>query len=218
MQDHLSQFIPVAEAIAKILQPHVEVVIHDIKKDCIAYIANPYSGRKIGDSSMLGLLDIDLEKLHKEEDIIGPYENIGIKEQQLRSISAALKNSQGQTIGLLCINLDFSVMEMSLNVLETFLRPNNIAAPPAVLFKNDWKNAIKLEINAFLKENNIVKEKIDTKHRKRLIRRLDKKGFFFARKSIEQLANLLGVSRATAYKDLKLIRKESINQNKSLTQ
>ncbi len=120
MKDSLSQFIPVAEAIAKILSPHVEVVIHDIKKDCIVHIVNPYSGRKVGDASLLGLLDIDLEVLHQEKDVIGPYENTGDKEQRLRSITAVLKNSQGKTIGLLCINLDFSAMESSLNSKPLF--------------------------------------------------------------------------------------------------
>ena len=116
MNDHLFQYIPIVEAIAKIYEPYAEVVIHDIEEDCIVYIVNPYSGRKVGDSSLLGLLEIDLEGIHKENDIIGPYENSGNKGQRLRSISAALKDSRGKTIGLLCINLDFSVMEASLDV------------------------------------------------------------------------------------------------------
>jgi predicted transcriptional regulator YheO len=37
--------------------------------------------------------------------------------------------------------------------------------------------------------------------------RLDEKGLFYAKKSIEQVATILGVSRATAYSDLQAIRK-----------
>jgi D-arginine utilization repressor len=216
MKDHLFQFIPIAEAIGKILHPYAEIVIHDIKEDCIVHIVNPYSGRKAGDSSMLGLMDIDLEVLHKKKDVIGPYENTGNKEQRLRSISAVLKDNQGKSIGILCMNLDFSVMEAGLDILNSFLRPKNIAAPPPVLFKNDWKNSIKIEIDAFLKENNIVIEKLNAKNRKHLIHQLDKKGLFYARKSIEQIANLLGISRATAYKDLNKVRKKDINPTKTL--
>ena len=42
-----------------------------------------------------------------------------------------------------------------------------------------------------------------------LIKRIEDKGLLYARKSAEQLATLLGVSRATIYNDLKQIRKNS---------
>jgi predicted transcriptional regulator YheO len=70
----LSRFNPVADAIAKLLHPFAEVVIHDLKKDTIVYIANPYSGRKVGDPS---LLDLDPGELNSINKVIGPYETTG---------------------------------------------------------------------------------------------------------------------------------------------
>ena len=55
MKNGLSKYIPIADAIAMLLHPYAEVVIHDILKDIIVHIANPYSKRKVGDSSYLGL-------------------------------------------------------------------------------------------------------------------------------------------------------------------
>jgi len=41
------------------------------------------------------------------------------------------------------------------------------------------------------------------------MRRIDQKRLFYARKSVEQVASLLKISRATAYKDLNQIRKSN---------
>ncbi len=211
MKEGLSKYIPVAEAIAKLFQPHVEVVIHDIESDLIHFIANPYSGRKVGDSSLLGLFEKNLEEFPHGKDVEGPYENAGNQGQRIRSISSALKDEQGNVIGMMCINVDFSVMEASLDALETFLRPINVNAPPKILFQNDWKDNIKLEIRSFLVEHNISLDKIGPMHRKKLIRIIEDKGLFYARKSVEQLATILGISRATAYNDLRQVRKENKN-------
>ncbi len=208
MKESLTRYIPIADAVAKIFQPHVEVVIHDIENDLIAYIANPYSGRQAGDPSLLGPFDKDSDGFPQGADIEGPYENAGNKGQRIRSISAVLKDHQGKVVGIMCTNLDFSAMEASLDVLETFLRPVDVETPPKVLFQNDWRDLIKLEIRTFLIENNLSFDKIDSAYRKNLIKRLEGKRLFYARKSVEQLAAILGISRATAYKDLRQVRKE----------
>ncbi len=209
MKDSFSRYIPIADAIALLFQPYAEVVIHDIASDTVAYIANPYSGRKIGDASLLGPLDESSEGFPYGIAIEGPYENAGNKGQRIRSISMALEDDKGATIGIMCANADFSAMEASLDVLENFLRPMNLDAPPKVLFQNDWKDNIKLEIRTFLTENKISFDKINSTHRKSLVERLEGKKLFYARKSIEQLADILSVSRATVYNDLRLIRKNN---------
>jgi predicted transcriptional regulator YheO len=40
MKNTLSRYIPIADAMAKLLHPYAEVVIHDIEKDTIVHIAN----------------------------------------------------------------------------------------------------------------------------------------------------------------------------------
>lgn len=199
------KYTPIAESISLLFSPYVEVVIHDIETDSIVYIANAYSDRKIGDSSQLGYLNED-DGFPYGEAVEGPYENAGNRGQRMRSISSALKNEKGKTVGLMCINADFSVMETSLNVLERFLRPMTLDAPPKVLFQHDWKDNIKIEIRHFLDEHNLSFDGINVRYRKILIENLESKNLFYVRKSIEQLADIIGVSRATIYNDLKSIR------------
>ena len=207
MKDWLTRYIPIADAIALLFHPYIEVVIHDIESDTIAYIVNSYSNRKIGDVSQLGPFGKGPNEFPYGVPVEGPYENAGNRGQRLRSISSALKDNDGKVVGIMCTNADFSIMETSLNVLENFLRPMSLDAPPKVLFQNAWKDNIKLEIRSFLVDNDISFDKIDSTHRKALVKKLEGQSLFYARKSVDQLADILSVSRATIYKDLKLIRK-----------
>ncbi len=199
----LLRYTSIADAITKLFHPAVEVVIHEINTDTVFYIANPISGRKPGDVSLLGMGSHDLEG---QGTIIGPYEKAGEKGQRLRSITAVLHDGKGVAIGLLCVNLDYSVYEPALDLLESLIRPPQTEKHPEFLFQNDWRDQIKLEVRSFCTKNSLSLKKLPAADRKNLIAHLDEKGLFYAKKSIEQLAALLGVSRATAYKDLNIIR------------
>ena len=210
MENILSNYVPVADAIAKLMHPYAEVVIHDIEQDTIVYMANPYSNRQVGDKSFLGLN-------HKEPDfgikknVLGPYEKQSEEGQRIRSITAVLRNSEARAVGILCINLDFAPLETAfesaLEVLNGLIRPAETEARPEIIFREEWRELIKLEIRAFRLENGITKDSMHATQRRELMQRIDQKQLFYARKSVEQVAKFLKISRATAYKDLNEIRK-----------
>ena len=64
-----------------------------------------------------------------------------------------------------------------------------------------------MEIRSFLETHKVDAGNLTPEVRKKVIAMLDEKGLFFARRSIEQVAAILGVSRATAYNDLNAARK-----------
>jgi D-arginine utilization repressor len=214
MQNPLLKYKPIADAIALLLHPYAEVVIHDIVKDIIVYIANPYSKRKAGDSSYLGL-DGDAADFGLKKNVLGPYEKEGEDGQRIRSITAVLRNNEARPIGILCINLDFSPLETAfesaLEVLNGLIRPAEIEARPEIIFREEWREQIKLEIRAFRLEKGLTQEPMNASERRELMRRLDRKRLFYARKSVELVAGYLMISRATAYKDLNEIRKGNGN-------
>ncbi|MCP4721428.1 MAG: hypothetical protein GY860_18385 [Desulfobacteraceae bacterium] len=210
--DPLARYKPIADAITRLFHPCAEVVIHEIAIDEVYYIANPISGRKPGDISLLKLSAQDLDP---KDTVIGPYEKAGEKGQRIRSITSVLQDSQGTALGLMCINLDYSVYEPALDLLEGLLRPREIQEHPEILFQNDWRDQIKIEIRSFLTAKNLGLESLTADMRKSMMAHLDTKGLFYAKKSIEQIAAILGVSRATAYKDLQEIRKNASPQSLS---
>ncbi len=91
-----------------------------------------------------------------------------------------------------------------------FVRSPNTEAPPEALFRKDWRDLIKLEIRSYLLETDKTLDMLDIKGRMALLERLDQKGLFYARKSVQQVAHALGISRATVYKNLKEIRQENV--------
>ena len=70
MRPELKNSVPIAEAFARLLHPFAEVVIHDLSKDRIEAIYNPFSRREVGDSSYLDRWDFTVDP---QVNIIGPY-------------------------------------------------------------------------------------------------------------------------------------------------
>ncbi|MFD0527050.1 PAS domain-containing protein [Kitasatospora arboriphila] len=64
---------PVCQAVALLLGPYAEVVLHDAERDRVLAIWNPHAGRAPGDPSLLGELD-RLEPA--AQDVFGPYEKL----------------------------------------------------------------------------------------------------------------------------------------------
>lgn len=201
--DPLAQFTSIADAIVLLFGSDVEVVIHDLRKDSVFYIANNRSGRELGEDSLLRLgVDENFTS-----DVIGPYEKAGEQGYPLRSITSVLRSEGGDLIGLLCINVDHSRHLAALETLQHLVAPEHIAKQPEVLFRHDWQEQIKEEIAGFIQQRGISRD-LNRTQRRELLAHLDGKGLFYAKRSVEQLTSLLKVSRATLYKDLSSIREK----------
>ena len=48
-----SNYIPICDAIVRLMDPLVEIVIHDIAQNSIAYISGKLSNRAVGEASLL---------------------------------------------------------------------------------------------------------------------------------------------------------------------
>lgn len=195
----------IADGISMLLTPHTEVVIHDMETGKIAYLANPLSGRSVGDAS---LIDPELAYNMTMEDVIGPYEKAGARGQRISSITVVIRDDGGSPLFLVCINLDFSSLESALDILESFIRPRIAISRPDILFMRDWRESIKIELRAFLLQTGITLDSLTPEYRQELVSRFNSRGLFAAKKATDQVAEMLGVSRATIYNDLaKLNRK-----------
>lgn len=189
----LALYFPVAEAVAALLHPHAEVVIHDIATDRVVRIWNAFSKRLPGDPSYLGH-DPDLLAA---ADTYGPYEKAHDDGSRLKSVSAVLKSPAGERLGFLCINLDLSKLDAAVALLSAFGMP--AAQPPEPLFRHDWRERINLEIRAFLQDHGTSLRALDRGDRMALLARLEAKGLFETRNAVPFVAETLGISRASVY-------------------
>jgi D-arginine utilization repressor len=116
-------------AIVTLLHPSAEVVLHDFRRDRIAAIWNPISGRKVGDPALLGQLPD-----HSEVDaVVGPYEKIGPNGHRITSVSIYVADRTG----LICINLDRHPLDQAIRALSSFAAA--IVPRPQELFEHDWR-------------------------------------------------------------------------------
>ncbi|TXH38538.1 MAG: hypothetical protein E6Q98_03370 [Rhodospirillaceae bacterium] len=184
---------PTAEAVAALLHPHAEVVIHDVVTDRVVRIWNAFSKRRPGAPSYLGH-DPDLLK---EAGIYGPYEKANPDGSRIKSISAVLRDKDGKRAGFLCINLDLSKFDAAIALLSAFATP--LTDRPEPLFRHDWREQINLEIRDFLAETGKSMAALDRADRISLLARLDKAALFQTRNATPFIAQALGVSRATVY-------------------
>ncbi len=188
------------EAIATWLHPHAEVVIHDLATDTVIRIWNNISKRKIGDSS---LLDQEIQ-LEDNQEVYGPYERTNWDGKRLKSISSVIKNSKGQRIGLICMNLDVSEFDALQTFLESFTRTTT--AIPAAFIEHDWREQIHQALSAYLQQQSTTLNALTREQKIQAVRSLDQQHLFATRNAAQHIAQILGVSRATVYNWLKTSR------------
>lgn len=192
-ESDLALYFPVAEAVAALLHPHAEVVIHDIASDRVVRIWNAFSKRRPGDPSYLGH-DPDLLA---EAATYGPFEKANNDGSRLKSVSAVLRSAKGDRLGFLCINLDLSKIDAAVALLSAFGMPAN--ALPEPLFRHDWREQINLAIRDFLQTNSTTLRALDRNDRIALMAALDGRGLFETRNAAPFVAQALGISRASVY-------------------
>ncbi|SDG30701.1 PAS domain-containing protein [Dyella sp. 333MFSha] len=202
MYDFLAAFVPVADAIATVLRPHAEVVIHDLGTGTIRHIANRLSPRHPGDGSLTELDDIE----SLDEAVIGPYSKTNWDGRRLKSITAVLRDGRRRAVGLLCINVDVSMFESMQAMAKDFLRFGETEAKPSALFRNDWREEVNDLVGQFLTDHGTTLAVMAIEQREALVRLLESRGLFDVRNAASYVAPLLGLSRATLYKTLKAVR------------
>jgi predicted transcriptional regulator YheO len=189
----LAAHFPVAAAVAALLHPHAEVVIHDISADRVVRIWNAFSKRRPGSPSHLGH-DPDLLA---DAETYGPYEKANADGSRVKSISAILHDAKGRRAGFLCINLDMSKFDDAIALLQAFATP--LADRPERLFRHDVREQINLGIRTFLAETGKSLGALDRADRIALLATLDRQGLFQTRNATPLVAQAMGLSRATIY-------------------
>ncbi|WP_432076690.1 helix-turn-helix transcriptional regulator [Streptomyces wuyuanensis] len=185
---------PVCLAVAKLLGPYAEVVLHDPRTDSVLAVWNPVNGRRAGDPSMLGELDA-LEPVG--QDVFGPYEKLLADGRRLSSVSAVLRGDDGEVSAVLCVNLDRTPLERAAALLGSFGAP--LVERPEPLFEQDWAERVRHIVGAYVRECGRPVERLTRQDRLAVLGRLDEAKVFGVRRAVPVVAEALRVSRSTVY-------------------
>lgn len=193
----LANYTTICTAFVRLMDPLLEIVIHDLKSNKIVYINGSLSQRKVGDPS---LLDIESLELSNIDEVI--YPKINFDGKLIKSISVPLEGRW-----LLCINADISIFS-KMKILADTLIGSSISAQPHSLFANDWQEKLHIAINDYLQKHGLLFDHLSSAERKSLVHHLFIMDAFNEKNAADYVAKILSLGRATVFKYLKEWRKQ----------
>jgi predicted transcriptional regulator YheO len=199
-QNLLAQMRQVADGLGKTLAPFCEVVLHDLTQPehAILAIHNNLSGREIGaPATELGLARAADPAF---EQVIANYPNTFPDGRLAKSTSIGIKDSEGQYIAALCLNVDLTVFR-SLNTMLTQFGSVDTAAAITETIAPNGADAIRQRIDQFAARLGTTPRALKSEERKALMRELKETGLSDVRRAMDIVAAYLNVSRATVYND-----------------
>ena len=197
----LARSRPFADGVATLFFPYAEVVVHDLRTQRVAYIANNLSRREIGDASAL-----ERAELPTKSSVIGPYAKRNYDGATLRSVSIVVYDANGAAIGLVCINLNIGVFEQAHALLGQFVSGARLTRQPDSLFQDDWQERINSFIYSWLGEHQTALTHLTREQKRELVQALFSSGAFQGRSAGDYIARVLNMGRATVFKHVKMLK------------
>ena len=209
---HLRSYYAVAEGIAEMLGSGCEVVLHDLSQmpHSIVAIENGHvTGRRAGDAPT----DQMLRSLRNADDT--PDVRLYVTStdgKTLKSLAVTLRDDDGHPIGVLGVNLDVSAIvhvQRALAALAGVGRPGHESAPETKeLFDGDIRDVLAGMIASTLTDMRKTPSTMTRDEKMEVVARLEERGAFLVKRSAEQVAEALDLSRFTVFSYLKEIRRQ----------
>lgn len=198
---------PICIATGRLFPDYVEVVLHDLTTQKIAFIENVFSNRAIGDDSLV-CID-ELERDADDNGVVGPYEKINSDGTSLKSITTIIRNEEHKAIGLMCVNFKTTSFKLASELLNslTQLPTQQAEQSPKSLFQGDWREQVNSIIRQTLITLNTTLVAAKRSDKKAILEAIEQAGVFGIRGSSNYVAQTLGISRANLYEILRNIRK-----------
>lgn len=200
-QTILEQVKQIAEGLGETLAPFTEVVVHDLRtpKHAILAIHNNLSGRQVGDPAT----ELGLARLADDSypQVLANYANRFSDGRQAKSTSIGIKDSDGHYFAALCLNVDVTLFRSIAALLEQFSLPSSEAIKESL--DSSTTDSLRERIDRFAVSLATTPQALRTEQRRALMQALKEEGYLELRRSMETIAQHLGVSRATVYNDAK---------------
>lgn len=201
----LRQVMP---GIVKTFGGNCEVLLHDFRDPAhsIVAIEGNVTNRCVGGSvSQIGLSMIALGD--DADDQIN-YITRTPTGRVLKSTTTVLRDSDSHVFGAFCINFDVTDLRKVTSAINELVGASD-EVPEPVTFAEDISGVIEAILTEEEHRIGHAVDRMKKSERLKVFRALERRGVFAIRRSVPQAAELLGVSRTTAYKYLEELRLES---------
>ena len=232
MTDLLYSYTTTVKFLGSVLGPDYEVVLQDlsnINHSVIAIENGHISGRTIGSPLTSAVFQMLSSKVYEEDDFIANYKGVAENGHILRSSSMFIKDSNGNPIGLLCINFDDSryraISDHILKLCHPDLFVTDVLAQPLPenedgvsarsspeKFRNS-ADAVALDaINRELERMGVTPEQLTPEKRLQVITALEAGGLFLLKGAVKSAAASLHCSPASVYRYITQIKNSDSGQ------
>ncbi|PLT17492.1 MULTISPECIES: PAS domain-containing protein [Ralstonia] len=189
----------IVEALGKTLAPLVEVVLHDLTDPdhSVVAIANNLSGRRVGDAAT----EMGLARMADSgfPEVIENYANRFPDGRPAKSTSIGLKNSRGEYVAAICLNMDVSMLGAVTAGLTQLVRIDVAAPPVAESLAPRRVEEVRAALERFAVARNTTPMAMTLDQRREAMRELAASGLLNLRRALSEVAQTLGVARSTVY-------------------
>jgi predicted transcriptional regulator YheO len=191
--------------LARSLGAHCEIVLHDyrIPEHSVVAVAGKVTQRRVGSA----MSEIGLSVLAEGETATDRlnYLTKAPNGRVINSSTIVLRDDRGKVFGALCINMDVTELRQASSVLSALI--GDFAQPKPTTFTDDIRDVIDVAVREELRGRSPAA--LTREDRLDITRALDERGIFSIKRGMGQVAAALGVSRATAYAGLQVVRTET---------
>ena len=206
----LRVFLPVVRGLAELFGQDCEVVLHDIARlphSIVAIENGAVTGRTVGDAPTDRMLR-NLRNADEANDVrlyVTSHDG-----KLLKSLAVTLRDEDGRPLGLLGLNMDISEIVQAQRALANLTavgRRGGEATPEAAeIFAGDIRDVVAGMVTAILGEMGKTPAAMSREEKMEVVKRLEERGAFLVKRSAEQVAEALDLSRYTIFSYLKEIR------------
>ena len=211
LDPRMRPLLPLVQGLAEMFGPDCEVVLHDVGQlpHSIVAIENGHvTGRGVGDVPT----DLMLRSLRRAAEG-GPDVRVYVTSSDgkvLKSLAVTLRDAHGDLFGILGLNFDVSGLVQTQRTLANLAAVGRLggeALPVAEeIFADDIRDVVAGMIAKILNEMGKSPAAMSRDEKMEVVKRLEEHGAFLVKRSAEQVADALDLSRYTIFSYLKEIR------------
>jgi len=192
----------IAHAVGRMFPGLCEVVLHDLRDpaQAVRAVEGGLSGRTVGDPAT----ELGLARIADPEfpDVLQNYPNRFPDGRPAKSTSIGIRNSDGEYVAALCLNLDVSLLGSAARALTRLARTDN-PAPLTESLRARTGDELRALVEDYAIERGHTPRSLPAAAKKDLVRSLKARGFLELKNAVPSLTDLLGISRASVYNYLR---------------
>lgn len=197
----LARYADMVDGLAEMFGQHCEVVLHSLEdlERSVIKIANGFNtGRTIGapitDLALRLLPELEQEGRHHSPAYF-TQSRLG---EPMKSTTLAVRNLEGETIGLLCINLHLAA-PFHVFMADFLPKAEELPEVSPENFSNNVEELVTLTVERTIEEINADPEVANNAKNKQIVITLYEKGIFDIKDAIAMVSSKLNISKHTVY-------------------